>query len=106
MKPSTTRLPVYHAVNRTRSFGPHGASPKHELACSRLSAPRPPHAEAIRVGPVVPGDHAVAPGADSKGHGVLFAHCRAVRHTDDSRWMGDAGAPVQQSEYLDSGSAV
>ena len=30
--------------------------------------------------PLVPGDHAVAPGADSEGHGVLFTHRRAVRH--------------------------
>ena len=63
----------------------YGPSPGHELALSGLSAPGPSDAEAIRVGSVVPGDHAVASGADSKGDGILFAQRRALRLTHDVR---------------------
>ncbi len=59
----------------------HGPSPGHELPLPGLSAPGPADAEAIRVGPFVPGDHVVAPGAHPQSHDVLCARRRNHRIT-------------------------
>ena len=100
--------PVAHAPRAIECPGSvfHGASPGHEPALAGLSAPGPSDAEAIRVGSVVPGDHAVAPGAGSQGYGVLLANSREFRFTHDFQRSGDAGARLQQPGYADTGSAV
>ena len=87
---------LYEAIDYTPSRLPRGQSSAvvrsymaHHQGMSLLSlaysAARPSDAETIRVGSVVPGDHAVASGADSKGDGILFAHRRALRLTYDLR---------------------
>ena len=95
-----SRLP--RGQSRRRGSLLHGASPGHEPSLSGLSAPGPSDAEAIRVGPVVSGDHAAAPGANSQGHSVLCAHHRALRAPCGFRWYGDADARFQQSGHADT----
>jgi len=53
-----------------RSFMSHHQA---DLPLSGLSAPGPADAEAIRVGPFVPGDHVVTPGAHPQSRDVLCA---------------------------------
>ena len=112
------RYGFYEAIDYTPSRLPRGQSSAvvrsfmaHHQGMSflslALSAPGPPDAEAIRVGSVVPGDHAVAPGADSKGDGVLSR--RLPKLSDlraDLRWRGNAGARFQQPRHPDTGGAV
>ena len=81
-----SRLP--RGQSQCRGSLVHGPSPGDELPVLRLSAPRPSDAEAIRIRSVVPGDHAVAAGTDSQGHGILFAHrrsSRAMHHVQQRR---------------------
>mgnify|MGYP003693885243 CR=1 FL=1 len=104
------RLYAFPSPTRTIERGGsvlHGPSRGHEPALSGLSAPGPSDAETIRVGSIVPGDHAVASGADSKGHGILFAHTPSS--LTSGRLPVDAETPVrrfQQPSHADSGSAV
>ena len=111
------RYGFYEAIDYTPSRQPRGQSgavvrsfmAHHQgmsFLASGVSAPGPPDAEAIRVGSVVPGDHAVAPGANSKGDGVLLAGCRAFRLAQDLRWDGNADPRFQQPRLSDTGAAV
>src|SRR3972149_11785737 len=71
-----------------------------------LSAAGPSDAEAIRVGPVVPGDPVVAPGANSQGHGAVSAYGPALRHSTHKRRPGDANSHFQQPRHADTAGAV
>jgi cyclic beta-1,2-glucan synthetase len=83
-----SRLPRGQSSAVVRSFMAHHQG--MSLLALGLSAPGPPDAEALRVGPVVPGDHAVAPGANSQGDRVLCAHRRALRAPSAAGDSGDA----------------
>ena len=107
---------LYEAIDYTPSRLPRGklsvvvrsfmAHHQGMSLLSGLSAPGPSDAEAIRVGPDVPGDDALAPGTDTQDHSLLSAHRRALQRTYDSQRFGDAGARFQQSACADTRSAV
>ena len=90
---------VAAAARAVERHGPlvHGASPGHEPAVARLSASRPPDAEAIRVGPAVPGDPAAAAGAHPEGHGCFI---RTPPSLSDVR--ATAGGPEMPVRVLTS----
>ena len=99
-----SRLPRGQSSAVVRSFMAHHQG--MSLPLPGLSAPGPADAEAIRVGPFVPGDHVVAPGAHPQSHDVLCARRRDHRITTDFQRSGDTGASFQQPRYADTRSAV
>src|SRR4030067_1454111 len=84
----------------------HDPSPGDESALPGLSAAGTSDAEAIRVGPVVPGDPVIAPGTDSQGYSTVSAHGPAVRHSTHKRRSGDADSRFRQPRHADTAGAI
>ena len=116
------RYGFYEAIDYTPSRVPRGQSAAvvrsfmahHQgmsLLVVGLSAPRPPDAEAVRIGSVVPGDHAVAAGADPKGLDILFARRRIfrsraripVRPESPVRVFNSPNTPIPEVQLLSNG---
>ena len=96
----------YEAIDYTPSHLPrgqssadnpivHGAPREHEFSLFGLSAPGSSDAETVRGRSVIPGNHAFAPGAYSKGLGVLLAYCRDLRSSHRFQRSGDVGPDFQ-----------
>ncbi len=99
-----SRLPRGQSSAVVRSFMAHHKGMSF-LSLAYLILDRPMQ-KRFESDPVVPGDHTVASGANSKDHGVLLAHHRAVRLTNDRQRSGDPGAGFQQPEHAATRSAV